>query len=165
MARRGFYSFHYEEDAFRASQVRNIGAIEGAPPATDNDWETITRGGDAAIKRWIDSQLEGRSVTIVLVGETTAGRKWINYEIEESWRQGMGVLGVRIHKLKDRASLTSKEGPNPFASVSLTGVGQLATRAPLKSPAGLDSKAAYASIRTNLANWIEEAITARKAGR
>ena len=53
MARRAFYSFHYAPDAWRASTVRNIGAIEGNRPATDNDWEAVKRGGDDAIKRWI----------------------------------------------------------------------------------------------------------------
>ena len=47
MAQRVFYSFHYKPDASRASQVRNIGAVEGNQPASDNDWETVTGGGDA----------------------------------------------------------------------------------------------------------------------
>ena len=63
MARRAFYSFHYKPDATRASQVRNIGVVEGSRPATDNDWETVTGGGDAAIKKWIASQMSGRSCT------------------------------------------------------------------------------------------------------
>ena len=67
MARRVFCSFHYAPDNWRASQVRNIGVIEGNRPATDNDWESITRGGDKAIKRWIADQLSGRSCTVVLV--------------------------------------------------------------------------------------------------
>ena len=51
MKRRVFYSFHYVPDNWRAATVRNIGAIEGNSPATDNDWETVTSGGDPAIKR------------------------------------------------------------------------------------------------------------------
>ncbi len=54
MARRAFFSFHYKPDNWRVSQVRNMGVIEGNRPATDNDWETITRSGDATIERWID---------------------------------------------------------------------------------------------------------------
>ena len=77
MARRCFYSFHYKPDSTRASQVRNIGTVEGNRPATDKDWETVTGGGDAAIKRWIAAQMKGRSCTIVLVGANTANRKWI----------------------------------------------------------------------------------------
>ena len=69
MVRKVFYSFHYRPDSWRASQVRNIGGIEGNSPASDNDWETLTKGGDGAIKRWIASQMQGRTCTVVLVGE------------------------------------------------------------------------------------------------
>ena len=79
--RQVFYSFHYIPDCWRASQVRNIGVIEGNKPAPDNDWETITRAGDDAIKKWINEQMKYRSCTIVLIGSNTAVRKWINYEI------------------------------------------------------------------------------------
>ena len=76
MARRAFYSFHYKPDNWRAAQVRNMGVITGNQPASDNDWETVKRGGDAAIERWISGQMKGKSVAIVLIGEKTAGRKW-----------------------------------------------------------------------------------------
>jgi hypothetical protein len=58
MARNCFYCFHYKPDNARASQVRNIGVIEGNKPVSDNDWESITKGGDDAIKRWIASQMK-----------------------------------------------------------------------------------------------------------
>ena len=93
MARRVFYSFHYDADCARASQVRNMGVVEGNKPAADNDWETIKKGGEAKIKQWIDAQLEGRSCTVVLIGADTAGRKWIDYEIETSWNSAKGWLG------------------------------------------------------------------------
>ena len=83
MARRVFFSFHYDLDNWRAATVRNMGQIEGNRPVTDNDWEAIKRGGKGAIKNWIDGQIEGRSCTIVLVGRETAGRRWIKYEIRE----------------------------------------------------------------------------------
>lgn len=67
-----FYSFHYQPDNWRASQVRNIGVIEGNQPASDHDWETVEHGGDVSIQRWIDNQLSGRTCTIVLIGAQTA---------------------------------------------------------------------------------------------
>ena len=54
-----FFSFHYKPDNWRASQIRNIGMIEGNSPVADNKWEEIKRGGEQAIKRWIDTQLKG----------------------------------------------------------------------------------------------------------
>ena len=104
MARRCFYSFHYDPDNWRASTVRQIGVIEGNQPATDNDWETVASGSnpDEKIKQWIASQMANRTCTIVLVGAGTANRKWINHEIIKSWDGGLGVVGIHIHGLKDR---------------------------------------------------------------
>ena len=103
MARRCFYSFHYEPDSWRASTVRKIGAIEGNQPVTPNDWESVAGGVNAEekIKRWIATQMQGRTCTIVLVGAKTANRKWINHEIIKSWDDDLGVVGIRIHGLLD----------------------------------------------------------------
>ena len=110
MARRIFYSFYYKPDCWRASTVRSIGAIEGNKPVSDNDWETITSGGDPAIEKWIKEQMKDRSCTVVLVGNKTANRKWINYEIVESWNAGMGVVGMHIYGLKDADGYISEKG-------------------------------------------------------
>lgn len=72
MPRKTFFSFHYKPDCSRAAQVRNMGMVDGNVPVSDNDWESVTRGGEDAIKRWIAGQLEGRSCTVVLVGQNTA---------------------------------------------------------------------------------------------
>lgn len=117
--RRCFYSFHYKPDNWRVAQVRNIGAIEGNIAATDNDWESISSKGDAAIKNWITNQMKGRSCTIVLIGADTANRKWINHEIIESWNGKMGVVGIHIHGLLDSDGKTAPKGKNPSIS-SLT---------------------------------------------
>ena len=114
MARKVFYSFHYDADNVRASQIRNMGVIEGNLLATDNDWETIKRGGERAIQNWIDNQLSGCSCTVVLIGAETAGRKWIKYEIEKSWNDGKGVLGIYIHNLRDFNGYQTRQGRNPF---------------------------------------------------
>lgn len=107
--RQVFYSFHYKPDHWRVSNVRSIGAIEGNKPASDNDWETITNSGIEAIKKWIKDQMQYRSCTVVLVGNKTANRKWINYEIVKSWDTGMGIVGVYIHGLKKIKKYPRKE--------------------------------------------------------
>lgn len=163
MARRCFYSFHYVPDSARASQVRNIGAIEGNRPATDNDWETITRGGDPAIERWIDDQMRGTSCTVVLVGTHTANRKWINREIVKTWNSGRGIVGIHVHGLKDLAGSIAAKGSNPFEFITLADtVTTLSTLVKCYDPPGGDSKARYAWIQEHLANAVEEAIAIRK---
>ena len=160
MARKIFFSFHYKPDNWRASQVRNIGKVEGNSPASDNDWETVTRRGDAAIKKWIDDQMHGRSCVVVLVGAKTAGRKWIKYEIEKAWEAGKGLVGIHVIQLKNADGKTSAKGANPFADFTVRDI-PLTQLVACRTPSGTTSKAAYADISDNIETWIEEAIDAR----
>lgn len=162
MARRVFYSFHYKPDCARAARVRNMGVVEGNKPASGNEWETITGGGPKAIQKWIDNQLYGKSCNVVLIGENTAGRKWINYEIETAWNDGRGVVGVYIHKLKDLDGYQSSKGRNPFDDFTMDGSQKkLSSIVKAYNPPYSDSKDVYAYIRDNLEDWIEEAIDIR----
>ena len=56
---------------------------------------------EAAIKKWIDGQLKGTSVTVVLVGKDTCDSKYVKYEIEKSIEIGNGILGIDVSKIKD----------------------------------------------------------------
>lgn len=160
MARRVFFSFHYIPDCWRVAKIRNMGVIEGNRPVSDNDWEGIKRGGPKAIERWIRSQLYGRSCTIVLVGAKTAGRRWINYEIKQSWNAGKGVLGIHIHKIEDCQGKPAQKGRNPF---DLTiGGKNLSSIVKLYNPPQATSIGVYNYIQKNLADWVEDAIAIRK---
>jgi len=164
MARRVFFSFHYKPDNSRASQVRNIGAIEGNKPATDNDWEKVTKGGDAAIKKWIDGQMKGRSCAVILIGAATAGRKWIKYEIKKAWDDGKGLVGIHIHNLKDLKGDQAVKGKNPFTAFSV-GEGDdkenLADIVKVYDPPYSTSKNVYKHISENIEAWLDEAAGIR----
>jgi hypothetical protein len=159
MARRVFFSFHYDKDGWRAGQVRNIKKLEADNPVSDNEWEKVKKGGDAGIKTWIDKQMSGKSCCVVLVGAETATRKWVKYEIEESWKAKRGVVGIRIHKLLDQAKATSTAGPNPFELT--VGGTKLSSVVKLYDPSGLDSSAVYKTISDGIEGWVEEAIRIR----
>lgn len=160
MAKKAFYSFHYHPDNWRVSQVRNIGAVEDNAPASDHDWEEIKKGGDPAIKRWIDGQMSGRNVAVVLIGQETAGRKWINYEITKAWEDKRGVLGIYIHRLKDRNGATSYQGANPFSGLKANG-NDLGSIVQTYNPPYTDSKDVYNYIAENISKWIDDAIALR----
>ena len=162
MARSVFYSFHYNADHSRAALVRNMGVVEGNRPASDNDWESVTKGGDEQIKKWIADQLKGRSCAIVLIGHGTAGRKWISYEISTAWNEKKGVFGIYVHNLKDLDGKQSAMGSNPFDHVTFTSTGnRLSTIVPAYNPPYSDSKEVYAYIKKHLSVWIEGAIDLR----
>lgn len=164
MKRQVFFSFHYKLDSWRASQVRNIGVIEGNEPVSDNDWEKIKKDGDKAIQDWIDSQLKYRSCTIVLIGEKTAGRKWIKYEIEKSWNSGKGVLGIYIHNLKDKEGNQAQKGRNPFDDFTMDNNDseKLSNIVKAYNPPYKASKNVYNHIVNNIEDWVEEAIKIRE---
>jgi len=164
MVRRIFYSFHYDPDNWRASQVRNMGVVEGDQPVTDNDWEAVKKGGDAAIERWIDGQLSGKSCCVVLIGSETAGRKWIDYEIYTSWNSKKGVLGIYVHNLKNVAGVQANRGANPFSQIRMQrDNASLSSIVKTYDPPYSDSKQCYDYIKQNLTSWIEEAIRIRDA--
>lgn len=117
MARKVFFSFHYDRDSWRVAQVRNSNVVSSYAknPFFDKaDWESIKRQGDDAIKAWIDDQLKGTSVTVVLLGKETGNRKWVKYEIQQSVALGKGLIGIDISKIKDSQGQTDETGPNPL---------------------------------------------------
>ena len=117
MARKTFFSFHYKQDIWRAASIRNSWLTrdrEAAGFFDSAEWEKVKQKDDSFIKKWIDEQLKGTSVTVVLIGEKTAGRKWINYEITSSYKKRNGMLGIYIHKKKDKDGNTAKKGRNPL---------------------------------------------------
>jgi len=160
MARRVFTSFHYAPDNWRASQVRNMGKIEGNSVVSANQWEEVTKGGNKAIEKWIDDNMSGKSCVIVLVGENTAGRKWIKYEIEKAWNEGRGVLGIHIHNLKNSIGNQASKGRNPFEDFSVNGK-NLSSIVKCYNPPFTTSTYVYDYIKENIENWIEEAIDIR----
>lgn len=156
--RQVFYSFHYDNDVFRVQQIRNIGALEDNKPVSANEWESVKRGGEASIKKWIDDNLRYKSCVVVLVGEETANRKWVRYEIEKAWELGKGLVGVYIHNLKDPRMGKSSKGKNPFDQFEFDDGTKLSSVVKCYNPNPNDT---YNEIKDNLEDWIEEAIASR----
>lgn len=119
MARRTFFSFHYERDVSRASVVRNSSMTK---PNIDPEWieagiwEEAKTKGDAAIRKLIADALENTSVTAVLIGAKTSERKWVKEEISQSEQRGNGLFGIYIHNIQDFNKQTDAKGINPLPS-------------------------------------------------
>lgn len=110
MARRVFFSFHYDNDINRSMTVRNSWVTQGKEATGFIDkaeFEKIKLKGDAAVYNWIDKQLEGTSVTVVLIGSETLDRPFVQYEICKSLQRGNAVIGVHINRIRDMRTLTT----------------------------------------------------------
>jgi hypothetical protein len=115
VARRVFFSFHYDRDVRRIQQVRNAWVVRergDAQPFYDGaDFEQVKRRA-GGIEKWIDEQLKGCSVTAVLFGAETYSRPWVKYEIEQSYKNRMGILAIDIHNVRDPLHGTDSQGRN-----------------------------------------------------
>jgi hypothetical protein len=148
MARQTFFSFHYQRDIWRVNQIRNIHNVIPRAAAGFHDaslWEEAKSKSDAAIYKLIDGALDGTTVTVVCIGSATAGRKFINYEIQQSLDRGNGILGLRIHHLYSPTHPTEPKGEAPYKLTN--------NKVPINDYTNAD----------DLAKWIEKA--AKDAGK
>ena len=110
MARRVFFSFYYENDLSRALVVKNNWALkenEESGLINKGEFERIKRDGEESIRRWIDKQLAGTSVTVVLIGSETLDSEYVQYEIEKSYERGNAIIALKIGKVKNLSQKTS----------------------------------------------------------
>lgn len=120
MARRVFFSFHYDEDINRSMIVRNSWVTQGKEAAGFIDkaeFEKIKRNGENAVCKWIDKQLEGTSITIVLIGKETLNRPFVQYEIIKSIERGNAIIGIHIHNLRDMITQRTTVKSNPHTII------------------------------------------------
>ena len=121
MARRVFFSFHYEPDIHRAHVVRNSWVTkedrETAGFFDASVFESKKRTSDDALMRFLSEGLNGSSVTCVLAGNQTAWRRWVRYESLRSFVDGRGLLGIAIHGIANLQRRTAAAGVNPLACI------------------------------------------------
>lgn len=124
MARRVFFSFHYQNDIWRVNQVRMAGEfrdVEGYETVYDNSlWEKTKKSGDAALRTLIQGGLDNSSVTVALSASQTWGRKWVRYELLKSLERGSGLMTLWIHQQRDQNGQTAAQGYNPMACIYYT---------------------------------------------
>lgn len=131
-------------------------------------WEKVQRKGDAAVKAWIDKEMIGTGVTVVLIGQLTATRPYVQYEIQQSIKKRKGLLGIYIHKIKIPNRERCRKGHNPLHDFTVL------RDHPWFGLFGVKSEQKLSDIfqtfdweeddgRANMPGWIEEA--ARRANR
>ena len=158
MGREIFYSFHFDNDVMRVQLVRNMGVVAGNTPVSPNTWEEVKKKGDAAVEKWIDDNMSGKSCVIVLIGTETHKRPWVRHEIKKAWQERKGLLGIHIHNLNCPNNGKCAKGLNPFDQFTFKAGDKIVTPK-VYAPKASD---AYNDIAANLSDWVETAINQRK---
>ena len=160
MTRKVFFSFHYANDVRRVVQVRNSWVVrlkgEAQPFFDKAQWESVKR---SSAEKWIEEQLKGTSVTVVLIGKETYNRPFVRYEIKRSYELGNGILGVYIHNINDPLTSTDSKGLNPLDYLSVEKNGKTILFSSLYKTYDWVRDDGY----NNFALWVEAA--AKAAGR
>lgn len=110
MAKRVFFSFYYENDLSRALVVKNNWSLkenEESGFINNSEFERMKRDGDEMIERWIDKQLTGTTVTVVLIGNETLDSSYVQYAIKKSYERGNAIIALKIGKIKNLSQQTS----------------------------------------------------------
>lgn len=123
MSRRLYFSFHYQDVIdFRANVVRLSWRFRHRSETFRDGsiWEEAQEKKVKRIKLLIDSELFGKSVNCVLIGEHTYSRRFVRYEIVKSFQLGKGQFGVGINWIKDKyGEVKIFPGENPFRYLML----------------------------------------------
>jgi hypothetical protein len=119
MARRVFFSFHYQDVIdFRANTIRKSWVTKKDRASAGffdaSIWEEAKKTSTLALKRLINKGLKDTSITVVLIGSDTYDRIWVQYEIFKSIYNSNKVLGVHINKINGKNGQIKNYGNNPF---------------------------------------------------
>lgn len=162
MARKVFFSFHYMRDVKRVVQVRNSWVVrrkgEAQPFYDKAEFEKAKRRA-GGIEHWIEEQLKGTSVTVVLFGSETYDRKWVIHELKRSYELNKGIVAIDIHNVKDPQSGADIQGKNPLDCVCVESGGNEVNLSGIYKTYDWVRDKGY----DNIESWIEEA--AKAAGR
>jgi len=160
--RQVFFSFHYDNDSWRAAQIKNMGKVSESSTFSANDWEEVKEKGDSKIEAWIDEQMVKRSCLVVLIGAKTSNRKWIKYEIKKAYELNKGIVGIYINKLENSSGEQDDEGDNPFDHVYIPGV-DLSKHVKCFKSEHKTSKYVYRDIEENIQDLIEYGIENKRS--
>lgn len=123
VTRKTFFSFHYQEDVWRAWNVRNCLVVsknqEVGGFLDSSVFEAYKKESDEALKTFLRNGLKNTSVTCVLAGQYTAARRWVRYEIILSVLKGNGLLTVDIDGLRNKAKSLGVKGTDPLTELGV----------------------------------------------
>jgi hypothetical protein len=115
--RRIYISFHVED----LSQVRGFKLMAHAPNL-EIDFhdgslrEVINSARGSYIKQEIRSIIQKASVVVCLIGNGTAWRDWVEWELKTAFELGKGICGIRLKDSRGRAPQLLRDINAPIVS-------------------------------------------------
>lgn len=91
-----FVSHVYEDGSYkdRVRQWASSGRLGNV--VVTGESADVRQGGEGAIRRHLSPMLRGAGAVVVLVGDDTHNRDWVDYEVNHALSQGVRVIAMRI---------------------------------------------------------------------
>ncbi len=94
-----FLSFYFSEDALLAKEMMDVWLNFPEAAATafieEEEIQLMQKEGFPRIYNWIEKEVEKADVVLVVIGDNTQGRHFVEYEIAIAQKLGKPMLGVR----------------------------------------------------------------------
>jgi len=102
--RRLFLSFHYE-DRNQVNGFRLLAYNENSPvDFYDGSVRSAVNSDQSSyLRKVIQEKIEKCSVVVCLIGDGTAWRDWVDWELNTALRLGKGICGVRLKGSRGKA--------------------------------------------------------------
>lgn len=156
MARKVFFSFHYERDSQRVSQIRECNCISQhftkSPFLPKSEWEAIQRTDETAVRNWIDKNMNGTSVPILCFWLETHTRPWVKYELEKAHREKGGIVAIDLSSMSTMQNQIDPIGINPLKKAYDSSRTELFNYSNYKTYHWINNEG-----RNNINKWVENA--------
>lgn len=152
--RKIFPSFDWDEDVWRVNQIINLPIIIGKEQVgfVKNVPNEEVKKSNEAVRRWIDTNMDGCSCLILFIGEKTYQSPWVKYELELASQKGMGRINIYVEGMRNREGIPSLRGRDPYAYHGMYVPPDTPGAYVIKEYFWLRDNGQY-----NIGSWIEEA--------
>lgn len=144
---------HYSGDVQRLRDLKNYLKEKGckvrnSSAEEDNDGGLIRNGkkvANSTIAKYLRARIKWSGTFIVIIGEHTHERPWVNYEIKKAHEMGKQIVGIYDWNCKDKVELPAAYkmyGGSPLGWGSIAKLGDIikgkvtAPESPDSTPSG-----------------------------
>lgn len=120
MAINVFFTFHYEQDLWRARVIQQAWLRQGGEALGFWDEPTWQRARSSERHlELIDEAVTDAAVTVVLVTQGTSDQGYVQYAVRKSHQEGKGLLAVYFHNIQDPEGRKSPIGNTQFGELEV----------------------------------------------
>ncbi len=152
--RKVFISYYHGNQTEVNQFVRNFSDvfIPKTVGVRDGDFDFDSNNPDYIMRKIREEKLDDSTVTIVLVGECTHSRRYVDWEIKASLQQGVtlpnGLIAINLPSLGNKGGLPLRLSENVIRNEN-------------KNDIGYARYHIYPNSKEELRSWIEDAFEAR----